>query len=94
MTEEWARSPRGFHLAELPFTDYVGNVPRTMQVQESSLASEDKLWVGPDTTLVTPTGPSDAYISERMHLGVDEVRWLRDRLSEWLDGVDAEAKEG
>jgi len=84
---EWGKTERGFSLAELPFSDYEGNEPRTLQVQQSSLATEAKLWVGPESTLVTtPMGQS--YVAERMHLGVEEVRWLRDRLSEWLEEVE------
>lgn len=84
---DWGETERGFALAELPFSDYKDLGTRTLQVQQSSLATEDKLWVGPNTTEVL--FPDDSlHIMERMHLGVEEVRWLHARLGEWLEGKE------
>lgn len=85
---------RGFAITEIPFTDYRGSTPRIFQVQESSLATERKLWVGPsDAYADLGSGP---MLMERAHLGEDEVRQVRDAMTEWLaqgdwtnDGIDA-----
>lgn len=67
---------RGFRLWEFPNADYAGQDSYTVTVQESSLASQRKVWVGPRR-------------GDRMHLGVLEARMLRDALTQWLgDEVD------
>lgn len=83
-TDDWATTPRGFVMQELPYSDYEGTVPRTIQVQQSSIATEDRLWLGPDSVSIKETPSHSGFVAPRMHLGVEEVRWLRDRLNEWL----------
>jgi len=65
-------SDRGFRYVEIPFRDYEGDPQRTFSIQESSLATERRLWVG---------------IGDRQgrgHLSEDVVRKIRDALSAWL----------
>jgi len=63
---------RGFAIWEFPNADYRVEPERTVTVQESSLATEQRVWVG----------YSDG---ERMHLTIDAARELKDALSAWLD---------
>ena len=65
---------RGLARWNIPNRDYAGEPERTLSVQESSLASEFRVWVGYSDT-------------QRMHLTVDAARDLRDALSEWLAEV-------
>ena len=65
--------PRGFRY--IPFRDYASEPEKTLSVQESSLATERKLWVGDSE-------------GARMHLSEDVVRQLRDVLTAWLDDPD------
>lgn len=62
---------RGFAVytaLELPDDGYAGKV---FTVQESSLATERKLWVGLDL--------------HRAHLNAEQVTIIRDALTEWLE---------
>lgn len=61
---------RGFRYTEFTYRDYQGEPVRRFSIQESSLATEHKVWVGAD--------------AERAHLGIDEARIVRDALSEWI----------
>ena len=78
---------RGFRVLQLSYQDYRGCEPRTFSVQKSSLATEHKLWVGPDQPEITGCG--DPFSASRSHLGVNEVRQIRDALTEWLREVEA-----
>lgn len=74
--DEWTATDRGFLVASTPYAPYQGDPVDALTVQESSLATENRLWVGPRN-------------GERLHLNVETATWLRDRITEWLgDGVD------
>lgn len=62
---------RGFAIWRFENTDYDSEKPYTVTVQQSSLAFEHKVWVGPDG-------------GRRMHLDVVRARMLRDALTDWL----------
>lgn len=63
-------TPRGFAVyAEFEHRDYRGDAPVTVTVQESSLASERKVWLGTEA---------------RLHLNEEEARIIRDALTEFL----------
>lgn len=65
-----AYTPRGFAIyAEFDHSDYEGDKRSLFTVQESSLATERKVWIGKD---------------DRAHLNEDEARIVRDALSEFL----------
>lgn len=81
----WNQTPRGFFYVEIPFQDYRHSTERRLSIQESSLASEDKLWVGVDTVYADLSGDGELTLMERSHLGVPEVTALRDALNEWLE---------
>ena len=66
-------TPRGFCYVKIPYQDYPSEPVRELTVQESSLATENRLWVGP------------AGGEYRMHLNEDVVRQLRDALTAWLE---------
>jgi len=85
---EWNETPRGFAYTEIPFQDYRGSTPRNIIVQQSSLATEDKLWVGVDKLYADLKGNGEFTLMERAHLGESEVRALRDTLTEWLEAID------
>lgn len=68
-------TPRGFRYTEIPYSDYGDEPEKILSVQESSLATERKLWVGDSE-------------GARMHLSEDVVRQLRDALTSWLDDPD------
>lgn len=72
MSTERKETPRGFGVWEIPNRDYRGQPEYTVTVQESSLASERKVWLGREGTL------------GRMHLTEDAARAVRDALTEWL----------
>ena len=76
---------RGFRYTEIPFRDYQGSPERHLSIQESSLATEARLWVGFDTVMVDLNGGDDPKILERGHLDEATVRKLRDTLTAWLD---------
>lgn len=76
---------RGFRYTEIPFRDYQGSPERHLSIQESSLATEARLWVGFDTVMVDLNGGDDPKILERGHLDEATVRKLRDTLTTWLD---------
>lgn len=78
---------RGFRMLKFSYRDYRGCRPRTFSVQESSLATERKLWVGPDQSeIVDSVGP---FPASHAHLGIAEVKQVRDALTEWLREVGA-----
>lgn len=66
-------TPRGFAMyEEFTFEAYQGDQsPRVFTVQESSLATERKVWIG-------------SSMSNRAHLNVEEARKVRDALTEFL----------
>lgn len=69
MTPE--RTPRGFRLYALfDHRDYHTDLPERYSVQESSLATERKVWVGSG--------------DRRAHLTEAEARQVRDALTEFL----------
>lgn len=76
---------RGFEFTQFRFSDYQGAEERTYTVQESSLATERRLWVGPTNAYVDLTGQGEYTLMERAHLDVESVRKLRDALSAWLE---------
>lgn len=78
---------RGFRMLKLSYRDYRGCHPRTFSVQESSLATERKLWVGPDQSEIVDSG--GPFSASRAHLGIAEVKQVRDALTEWLREVGA-----
>jgi hypothetical protein len=65
---------RGFALWQILNSQYPGDEPKIVTVQESSLATEAKVWVGYEG-------------DERMHLSAQPARDLRDALSAWLEEV-------
>ena len=68
---EWeCATPRGFGITSFEFRDYDDGEPRTFTVQESSLASQRKVWIG-----VTP---------DRGHLSEAEATVVRDALNAFL----------
>lgn len=56
--------------ARFEHADYEGDPERLFTVQESSLATERKVWIGQG--------------DERAHLNEDEARIVRDALTEFL----------
>lgn len=61
---------RGFAMyAEFEHCNYRGDAPVTVTVQESSLATERKVWLGTE---------------DRLHLNEEEARIIRDALTEFL----------
>lgn len=52
MPTERTTARRGFTSVKIPFRGYRRTPERVMEVQESSIASARKLWVGPDELLV------------------------------------------
>jgi hypothetical protein len=80
------RSERGFGYMRFEYKDYRGGEPRSFSVQESSLATEQKLWVGPDESHINDHGI--IFEAPRAHLGIEEVRKVRDALTAWLEEVD------
>jgi hypothetical protein len=72
-------TPRGFAIyADFTQQDYQGSPEQAFTVQESSLATERKVWIGSG--------------SERAHLNEAEARRVRDALTEFLgDGDVAES---
>ncbi len=78
-------SERGFRYTEIPFRDYRNSPERKLSVQESSLATERKLWVGVDTVYVDLLGNGGHTLMERAHLDEEAVRKLRDTLTAWLE---------
>lgn len=66
---------RGFAVyAEFEHSDYESTAPESYTVQESSLATERKVWVGGGTC--------------RAHLNEAEARMVRDALNEFLAEPD------
>ena len=61
---------RGFGITEFYYRDYDNTGEQHFSVQESSLATERKVWIGPG--------------DERAHLNEDEARRVRDALSAFL----------
>jgi hypothetical protein len=77
MTEQQYTN-RGFEITEIEVADYPGEQPRTLQVQESSLASERKVWLG------QADGPGHGEPGRRFHLNEDEARQVRNALARFL----------
>lgn len=72
------QTERGFAIWRIPNADYTGEPERIVTVQESSLATEFRVWVG--------------YSDEqRMHLTADAARQVRDALTAWLGETGLEA---
>nr|WP_278101183.1 hypothetical protein [Microbacterium proteolyticum] len=74
-----AETSAGFAIWRIPNADYTGQPVRTITVQESSLATEFRVWLGYDD-------------ERRMHLTADAAREVREALTAWLrefglDGV-------
>ena len=65
---------RGFALWQILNSQYPGDEPQIVTVQESSLATQAKVWVGYEG-------------EDRMHLTAPAARDLRDALTAWLDEV-------
>ncbi|MCV0336373.1 hypothetical protein [Microbacterium sp.] len=85
---------RGFAKVTIPFRDYSHTPERNMEVQESSIASARKLWIGPDELYVPLTPNEEPMLMNRAHLGEEQLRALRDALTAWLgDGEPAEVPE-
>jgi hypothetical protein len=61
---------RGFAYTAFEYQDYRSTPKRTFSIQESSLATERKVWIGAD--------------DERAHLNEAEARIVRDALTAWL----------
>lgn len=78
-------TPRGFRYTEIPFRDYRSSPERHLSIQESSLATEHRLWVGFDTLHVDLNGDGTETLMERGHLDESTVRKLRDTLTAWLE---------
>lgn len=66
---------RGFAIWEIPNSQYTGAPTQIITVQESSLATESRVWLG-------------YRDGERMHLSTNAARSIRDALTEWLDEAD------
>lgn len=63
---------RGFGMyADFQYSDYRGEPVRKFTVQESSLATERRVWIGADT--------------ERAHVTVEEAIIIRDALTEFIE---------
>lgn len=61
---EWeTATPRGFGYTKIQVSDYEGQPPRPFSVQQSSLATECKVWIGVG--------------DDRAHMSVDEARRVR-----------------
>lgn len=76
MTTEKTTTERGFPVTYIDAQDYAQERPYRIRVQESSLATERKVWVGRENE----TG--------QMHLTEDVARELRDALTDWLGDAD------
>lgn len=76
-----AETSAGFAIWRIPNADYTGQPVRTITVQESSLATEFRVWLGYDD-------------ERRMHLTADAAREVREALTAWLRefGLDGEAR--
>lgn len=73
---------RGLSLWMIENVDYDERMPYEISVQESSIATERKIWVGPDDN-----SQREEYMrGDRMHLTEQAARDLRDALTQWLEG--------
>lgn len=61
---------RGFGFTEILVADYEGQPPRPFTVQQSSLATECKVWIGSGDT--------------RAHMNIEEASRVRDALNAFL----------
>lgn len=61
---------RGFGFTEILVADYEGQPPRPFTVQQSSLATECKVWIGSGDT--------------RVHMNIEEASRVRDALNAFL----------
>lgn len=66
-----AETDRGFGYWLIENRDYAGDPPYRVSIQESSLATERKLWLGREG-------------AGRMHLSEQAAREVRDALDAWL----------
>lgn len=76
------KNDRGF--TTLKFDDYYG---QHCSLQESSLATEQAIWLGVDNTgnsVSGPFGQRNEYVMARMHLTEDQVKILVTELLEWI----------
>lgn len=73
---------RGFGFTEILVADYEGQPPRPFTVQQSSLATECKVWIGSGDT--------------RAHMNIEEASRVRDALNAFLAaaGVPVEPEGG
>lgn len=89
---------RGFQILDFEYHDYTSCVPRRFQVQESSLATERKIWIGPDAPeILTPGEQPNAVAEEhysRAHLNEAEARRVRDALTELLGDTSHVPQDG
>lgn len=70
-TPDWeTTTPRGFGFTEILVADYQGQPPRPFTIQQSSLATECKVWIGTD--------------GHRAHMSIDEAARVRDALNAFL----------
>lgn len=68
---EWeGATGRGFGYTEILVADYKGQAPRAFTVQQSSLATECKVWIGSG--------------EHRAHMSIDEATRVRDALNAFL----------
>lgn len=77
---EREQTPRGFALWRIPNADYTGQPVRTITVQESSIATEFRVWLGYDD-------------EQRMHLSAEAARDVRNALTAWLGESGLESTE-
>lgn len=76
-------TPRGFQI--WTFKDFYG---QKCSIQESSLASENALWIGVDNTgpnIEGPSGFTNEDVNFRMHLTYDQVNHLIENLKTLMD---------
>lgn len=76
-------TPRGFAYIEFEYRDYRGSNPRHFSVQASSLATEDKVWIGPDEVMIHDG--SQSFEAPRAHLGFEDAVKVRNALSAWIE---------
>lgn len=97
-TPKLKKTHRGF--AYFQFNDRNGN---SCSLQKSSIATEDCIWLGIDDAnpqimaskiIEGGTGwakypiPEDVLLTTRMHLNVEQAKWLVDRLQVFLETAE------
>lgn len=73
-TYDTTPTPRGFAALRLQVRNYAEDDARTFTVQESSLATERKVWIGRE--------------GDRAHMNEAEARAVRDALNQFLGEDD------